>query len=80
MIRSIIIDSLVQLIVEHGLRSLMILFRSPTISFIPLDILTNIGIVALKIVTYVFVQMLLFNEFLLVRELAGELNVVLFEV
>ena len=44
MIRSIIIDSLVQLIVEHGLRSLMLLFRSPPISFIRLllDILTII--------------------------------------
>ena len=72
------IDSLVQFIVQHGLWSLMMLFCGPLIRL--LWMLIIVRIIALKVGTNIFLQMLLFDQFLFIYELAGELNVVLFEV
>lgn len=56
----------------------MMLFCGPLIRL--LGMLIIVRIIALKVATNIFLQMLLFDQFLFIYELAGELNVVLFEV
>ena len=77
--RYLTVNLLIQFVVQHWLRSLVILLvRDPLIRW--LRMLTVIWVIALKIAVNIFVQLLLLDQFLFIYELAGKLNVVLFEV